>query len=266
MTRAVAPLALALLFVLAGCGGLASDARTETPRITPVEVPTTSQTSPEFVAPGMTAERLVDAEALQRAHANTLANTSHTFRETVTRRAPNGTVLSRYVTLVARNGTAVRYRYDSDRADGRQEDWDVDRFAEGERVYTARRSGADTVYTVETVGTGRRVPVSPEDYTNSLSRVFALLSITIDETVRRGDQTRYYLTTADPRDVPPLRNATFSGAVTPGGVVDDYQVSYRVSDDGRPVDVTVDVSITDLGTTVVERPDWYERARNETGR
>jgi hypothetical protein len=32
------------------------------------------------------------------------------------------------------------------------------------------------------------------------------------------------------------------------------------------VDVTVDVSITDLGTTVVERPDWYERARNETGR
>jgi hypothetical protein len=265
MTRAVAPLALALLLVLAGCGGFAGDRRTETTRVTPVEVPTTTERPDRFVAPGMTAERLVDPTALQRAHASRLANTSHRFREVVTRRGANGTLLARYVTLVVRNGSTVRYRYDGDRLDGR-ETWAVDRYVTADRVYTARTDGTATNYSVEAVAaTGRRVPVSPDDYVASLTRVFGLLPIRVEETVRRGDRTRYYLETTAPRDVPPLRNATFVGAVTPEGVVDDYRVSYDVRRGGRPVTVTVTVSISDLGTATPERPGWTDRARNRTG-
>lgn len=265
MPRAAAPLALALLLVLAGCGGFASDDRTETTRVTPVEVPTTTERPDRFVAPGMTAEQLVDPAALQRAHAARLTNDSHRFREVVTRRAANGTLLARYVTLVVRNGSTIRYRFDDDRLDGRDE-WRVDRYVTADRVYTARTERNSTNYTVEPVsGVGRRVPVSPDDYAASLTRVFGLLPIRVDETVRRGDRTRYYLETSEPRDVPPLRNATFVGAVTPEGVVDDYRVSYEVRRDGRPVTVTVTVSISDLGTATVERPAWLDRASDRAG-
>jgi hypothetical protein len=112
--------------------------------------------------------------------------------------------------------------------------------------------------------TGRRVPLSPADYAASVTRVFGLLPIQVEESVRSGDQTRYYLETAEPRDVPPLRNATFTGAVTPEGVIDDYRVSYEIRRDGRPVTVTVTVSIDDLGSAAVPRPEWYDRAVAET--
>jgi len=261
MSRPVGSLALALTLLLAGCGGVASGPATETPRVTPVEVPTTTPQPDRFVAPGMTADRLVDPGALQQSHAATLANTSHTFREVVTRRAPNGTLLSRYVTLVTRNGTTIRYRFDGDRRAGDDGPWPVDRYVTGDRVYTARTNGTATTYAVDAVSeTGRRVPLSPSDYAASVTRVFGLLPIQVEETVRSGDRTRYYLETAEPRDVPPLRNATFTGAVTPEGVIDDYRVSYEASRDGRPVTVTVTVSIDDLGTTRVARPVWYDRA------
>jgi hypothetical protein len=265
MARVVAPLALALSLLLAGCGGVASDARTETTRVTPVEVPTTTERPDRFVAPGMTAERLVDPEALQRAHAARLANASHQFREVVTRRAANGTLLARYVTLVVRNGSTVRYRFDGDRRD-ENETWPVDRYVTADRVYTARTVGNTTNYTVAPVSeTGRRVPVAPDDYAASLTRVFGLLPLRVEDSVRSGDQTRYYLETTAPRDVPPLRNATFVGAVTPKGVVDDYRVSYEVPRDGRSVTVTVTVSISDLGTATVERPAWLDRASGRDG-
>lgn len=265
MPRSVGPLVVALTLLLAGCGGVVSSPATETPSVTPVEVPTTTHQPDRFVAPGMTAERLVDPAALQRSHAATLANSSHTFREVVTRRAANGTLLGRYVTFVARNGTTVRYRFDGDRRAEEDGPWPVDRYVTGERVYTARTNGSATTYATGVVSeTGRRVPLSPADYAASMTRVFGLLPIQVEETVRSGDRTRYYLETADPRDVPPLRNATFVGAVTPAGVIDDYRVSYEVEREGRPVTVTVTVSIDDLGRATVERPDWYDRAVAET--
>lgn len=265
MTRAVALLALALLLVLAGCGGFAGNPRSETTRVTPVEVPTTTERPERFVAPGMTAERLVDPTALQRAHAARLTNDSHRFREVVTRRAANGTLLSRYVTLVVRNGSTVRYRFDGDRSDGRDE-WTIDRYVTADRVYTARTDRNGTSYSVDPISeAGRRVPVTSDDYTASLTRVFGLLPIRVEESVRSGDQTRYYLETAEPRDVPPLRNATFVGAVTPEGVVDDYRVSYEVRRDGRPVTVIVTVSISELGTATVERPAWVELVEEQAG-
>lgn len=238
---------------------------TETPRVTPVEVPTTSERPDRYVAPGMTADRLVDPSALQQSHAATLANTSHTFREVVTRRAADGTLLSRYVTLVTRNGSTVRYRFDGDRRADEDGPWPIDRYVTADRVYTARTNGSATTYAVDAVSvTGRRVPLSPADYAASVTRVFGLLPIQVEESVRSGDQTRYYLETAEPRDVPPLRNATFTGAVTPEGVIDDYRVSYEIRRDGRPVTVTVTVSIDDLGSAAVPRPEWYDRAVAET--
>ena len=261
MARAVAALALTLALLGAGCSGLTGAPAESEPTLSPATVPAVSDRDDgQYVAPGVTDRRLVDPGALQRAHATALSNTSHTFRERVTRQYPNGTLLSRYTTTVQRNGSAVRYRYERSPSNGtvplRVETW-----AEDRDVYTARTEGNATTYSVErAAATARRVPLGPDDYGASIGRVLGLLSLDVAGTERRDGRRTYRLVTTQSRDVPPLENVSFRGHVTPEGVLTDYRITYRVSRGGTPVDVTVRVTVDDLGTTVVERPPWYERA------
>lgn len=265
MARLWAPLVLSLALVVAGCSGFAGGPAEDRTTVAPGAVPTTTDRADgRYVAPGVTAEGLVDPGALQRAHTTQLANASHTFRERVTRRDANGTILSQYTTVVRRNGSAVRYRYVR-RATAAATSLRIDSWADGQRVYTARTEGNATTYSVEdTVATARRVPLGPSDYGASLGRVFGLLSVDVAGTDRENGSVRYRLTTTRVRDVPPLENVRFEGTVTPEGVLAEYRISYRVRRNGEPVDVTVRVTVDDIGTTAVERPSWYQRAVSET--
>lgn len=265
MSRSVAPATLALALLVAGCSGFAGGPAAERPSLTPVPVPTTDAgTGGQYLAPGVTEERLVDPAALQRAHAARLANTSHTYRERVTRRYANGTLRGQYTTVVRRNESAVRYRY-VQRETAENPGYRIDSWADGRRIYTARTVDNETTFRTETVPvTARQVPLETADYAASLGRVFGQFSLVVTGTVRRDGRPLYRLATAGHRDVPPLRNASFVGYVTPRGVVTEYRVSYRTRRDGVPVDVTVAVTVDELGNTTVARPAWYDRAVTRT--
>lgn len=73
--RRLAPLALAALLVLAGCNAVTSSPEpTATERVTPAPVP---DTPTPRLAPGLTADGVVDPDVLYAAHRRTLANESY---------------------------------------------------------------------------------------------------------------------------------------------------------------------------------------------
>lgn len=102
MRRPLAPLALALLILLAGCNAGVGGAPTPTAETTAAPVPTDTPTAtPERKAPGLTLNGIVDGDRLARAHELALrgANYSYTFEGA--RRAEGRTVASYTGTLRA---------------------------------------------------------------------------------------------------------------------------------------------------------------------
>jgi hypothetical protein len=55
------------------------------------------------------------------------------------------------------------------------------------------------------------------------------------------------------------RNVTLNASISARGVVHRYQLSYEATLDGTPIRVHREVHYHELGTTVVERPPWYEQ-------
>lgn len=263
MRRTAGLLALAALLAVAGCSGLVGDGEeSHTETVTPAPVPTSEAAAgPERVAPGLTAEELVDADALVASHGAILANTTYTRRRRVTRRYENGTLQGQYVSVVQRNDTAIRYWYNRTGDRGRR----VDRFATDERVYTAVTRANGTVYQVTDVGSrARAARLGAVDDTTSLRRAFRTLSVETDGTVERDGRTLYRLRSTDSRDVLPIRNVSFVGYVTPEGLVTEYRISYTVERD-PPIRVEVVASLEAVGETSVERPTWLGEAANASG-
>ena len=110
----LAPVALAGLLVLAGCGGIGSDgaggSADAEATLTPVAVPGGTASSRPPVAdlpPGVTRDGVEDPFALAWAHTGTLEGRSYTVRSVLTVRHPNGTLRGRRRT-VARVGADRR--------------------------------------------------------------------------------------------------------------------------------------------------------------
>jgi hypothetical protein len=110
--RGLAPVALAGLLVLAGCGGLGAGGDDSGPEatLTPVDVPGDSGSAGpavEALPPGVTPAGVEDPFALAWAHTGALEGRSYTVRSVVTVRHPNGTLRGRRRT-VARVGADRR--------------------------------------------------------------------------------------------------------------------------------------------------------------
>ena len=104
MQRAPAAVAVAVLVVLAGCGGVfaGGDGGEPTPTVTPMAVPTDEPAPmpvPEF-APGLSERGLASPETLARTHRSVLGGTSFVMRTNTTRLAANGSTRSTSTTLV----------------------------------------------------------------------------------------------------------------------------------------------------------------------
>lgn len=266
MRRVTLWLALSVAVLGAGCGSLASNdtAGTATETLTPVDVPGTEVTpEPPLVAPGLTADRVVDGSALVAAHAGTILDASHTYREHVTRRYTNGTVQSGYTTVVQRNGTRVRYQYNRTASRRSRAPVAVDRWVTGNRSYVARTSGNRTSYRVAD-GLGPQIPLRTVDYASSVGQAFRLMDVTVTGTERRNGRTVYRLATPEPQVVPPSRNVTFVAYVTPEGVVTDYRLTYDLVRSDERTRVTVVVAFENVGSTTVPRPDWAGNVTNST--
>lgn len=265
-------LALAAALVLAGCSGFAGP--TPTPTVTPAPVPADPTTTPGRPPAALAGER-VDARALGFAHAAALTGRSYTVRERTVVRYRNGTVRTRVAVVrrVAADGEYVTTVNASGRGHPlgsgtvRTAFW-----SDGERLlYAVRRGRAE--YGV----------VRPEEYNIWSDRYVALayprptrtvyvpFRVVDARTVGRTGTGRYRVAgdrTVAPQlvDVPPgvtnPRNATLRAVVDRRGVVRRYRFRYRATAGNATVTVTRHVAYGAIGTTAVERPDWYDRAAN----
>lgn len=261
MSLAVRLVVVAVVF--SGCSGLAAEEET-TPAetLTPAPVPDTDRRSTVDgrVAPGLTDERLVDERALLSAHSRRLSDSSHTYRERVIRRYGNGTVQRRGTSVVRRDGPVVAYEFVGVERNGPSTA--VERWSNGSVTYTRERGANGSSYEVARRGD---IGLETADYTGSLTRLFSLVTVTVNGTATRDGREVYRVETPEPQAVPPLQNVSFVGYVTPEGVVTDYRVSYVAGRGSAPVEVSVRVSVSELGSTAVDQPEWYGAAVNATG-
>lgn len=253
--------ALALLVLLAGCGGTVGSTDTAEPTVTPAPVPGTPEDgprpTPDFVsAPGIGQTGVVNAGALVGAHATVLGRTSFTAYINSTRRLPNGTVQSRYERRIQFAAEKDRFYYVLEQMDRRGSSMS--------RRTIERWSGGQRVVQLSTVGDRRTSRILrdtepsrsfPENATNrvDLYRLFTVVDTELVEVFERGGTTEFHLV-GGPQRVPPLRNVTLRAVVDERGVITEYTVAYTVGPE--PIRVVVSARYERIGTTRVARPHW----------
>lgn len=273
--RPAAPMAAVALLVLAGCGGATVGGGGSAPSVTPAPVPTDtpgepSEGTPPRLAPGLSAEGVVDPWAASSAHRAHLRAANYTVRTVEVTRDPDGRLRSRIARTVriGQNGTPVHTVID----------------VNGSTAATAWRvahvelwADADTVYETTVGDGGRNYDAYPRTYTATRRTLFQLFAATTTrvagEAVRNG--TTVYRVEAVDLASPTLlagaegveepRNVTFVAHVDPTGLVRAYRLAYTARDRGRTVRVVRTVEYVRVGETRLERPAWVDRAANETG-
>jgi hypothetical protein len=277
----VLALASACLVVLAGCGGVVTDGTDEPPRVTPAPVPAdpTPRPTPEAspartLAPGVTAEGVVDATRLVGAHVSSLRERSFTTTRREVSYGENGTVRSSVIvegTVAAdRSRSYVQRRTDGPvlRRIGFAEY--TERFVAGRTV--AQRTVDDGAVVLdrwrrETDRVGGSAFLPDLAAGSTLSLAFHGLNFTLSPPAEGAARTRYRLVStgvADPGVVVGLaggdaRNVSVAATVSGEGLVSWFRLSYVDADGDRVVRTT---TFERVGTATVERPAWVE---NVTG-
>lgn len=283
----LAPVALAVLAVLAGCNAPLGPADTASPTPTAEGASTASSapTSTPAADPadaGLAADGVIDPGALARAHEARLGNRSFTLGQSLTVRGPDGDVLvrNRRVTRAADGGDLFVWNATT-RADGTVPLWLRQRFAgRSERAY----SNATTTFVLLESGGERQVTTYTErdgptlflgagrSLTGSdlVQRVFAGVDTRVTD-VSRTDGTVVYDLAAGEGPHAMAENATgtlsvevlsLSAAVGRSGVVRRVELRYAVERDGRRYTVRQVQTVVDLGSTDVRRPAWVDAHLN----
>jgi hypothetical protein len=264
--RLAGALAVAGLLVLAGCGGATT---TEAPSPTPTATATAGPTATDAptVAPGLTASRVVDAEALARAHDERLGSTARTTRTRTTYELPDGTVLADVRTTTRRTGSTVPAAH-SRTVEGEAPaavgapTTDLALWTNGSVTVRRTVANGSTTY-----ATGSGVPDELDGAGTRRATLADLLAATnatvVDERTNAGVSA--YRLRGSSRPAGDSRFAssddvTFTALVGEDGVVREYDVAYRTTVDGRQVRVIDSVRYDALGRTTVTRPGWYANA------
>lgn len=270
--------AVVALVLVAGCSGFAPvgpSAGTPTGTATPAPVPT--ERSIPADGPAALAGSL-DAREVSFAHGAALTGRSYTVRERTVVRYGNGTVRSRVAVVrrVADDGTyaatvdAAGERHPLGAGQVRGRFW-----SDGPRLLYALASDGTTYGVVDPANynfwRNRYVALA---YPRPGRTVYTPLRVTNPRVVGHTTDTLRFRVVGDDTTAPQLidtppgvtgpRNASLRAQVDRNGVVRHYRFTYEATADGAPVTVTTVVRYEDIGRTTVERPDWYEKAVNES--
>lgn len=274
--RVVFVLVLVVIAPLAGCGVAPSGRSDGGPSgaaatVTPAAVPTDRGTPmpPPEVAPGVTQSGTVTAVVLAEAHRDALVGDSFTRRTTRTIRE-DGDPLRRTTRIyrVAPFRPQFEYRQQQTFSGSFPARASVDRLD----VWS---NGTGAVARLEADDEVRYREVNAEQFSTLVvgitghERVSALTGA-FEFGVRDGAKagtvrlvsTRLRSPAALDKPVltTDVRNATLSMVVTESGLVESYRLAYDVSLDGRTLRVVETATLSDVDTTRVERPSWYELA------
>ncbi len=248
--------ALCLLTLLAGCGGVLDDRATPEP----IELGNAS------VPTGITADG-VDASTLAARHDAVLGATSYTVRvsEVIT---TNGTVL--------RNATRKRrVAQGADRYLFRRT-----QYASGfptsslapvltywyDGTTVAQRVGTGAGIRVDRFSAGPSGPLSDPTSHRGVARIFGAFELRPNRTLGDGPVRLTAVRLSDPQTAPTPsfvglpRNASLTAVVDGQGYVQRYHFAYDAGTSGisGTVRVVRRVRFVDIGTTTVERPAWAE--------
>ena len=279
----VLPIVIAAMVVLSGCNALTGgdDTETETPTVTPVDVPTDEPTATPVpvLAPGLTGAGVVDAADLANAHEDALNDDSYTVVSNNTIRYANGTLRFQWNrTMRVAEGLEPFYIVSRPNGSGRQpavSSQRVERWSNGERLYSAIVRQNDTKYSVSALNRGF---ISVQNGEQFLTLFNAFETRVVGQETRNGTEIYRIRATnvTNPEYLPRSvlntsknpRNISFRALVDSEGVVRSYHLAYTATDIWRGVEttnrVTQSLRYTDIGSTVVERPDWYEAANHTT--
>ena len=273
--RRILPFVLVVCVVLAGCNGVfGTESDERTPTLTPVAVPTDepTPTSVPQLAPGLTAEGVVNASALAAAHTAAFENTSFTVQETVVYRSEDGTPIRR-IESTTRVGDDGRFRV-TKRWNGSTTLQQVEYYGDGERVLVATTGANDTTtyrrLTPRTVAAQRSSVLGAGS--GRIETMFVAAETRVAGRTERNGTTVYRLVPTGARgnssNTATVLNRSVSvrARVTERGLVRNYTLTQRLSDDGAGGAKTIVVSAryTAIGATDVKRPTWHETAITAT--
>lgn len=266
-------LALAVVLVVAGCsapvGPVAPGATTDTPTLTPAELP------PAPPPPGLTMDGVVDTAALASAHEETLANRSFTVNTSYRLVDENGTVTSLNSTRrVAANRTvyaATQRSTWTNRSPVRSVSRRIDLYHTGEETFyravdetvsydrvSDRRGLTDSTG----VGRLRELYVAGDDWqVTRRADDDAVEYVLVAESVSRGALEPPTFATAP-------REPRLTVRLTADGRLVRWRLTYAVTyghggteTEGRVVRTT---TVSAVGTTEVQQPAWLAAAKNAT--
>lgn len=278
--------------VLAGCAAVGAGPSTP-PSVTPAPVPTQETPTPEGMAPGLTASN-VWAGVLSEAHAAVLNGTAFTRVEQLTVRYQDGTLRTKVVRTVQydpasqRGYVAVDITGEATAYESGATTWEV--FL-GDQSFTAIGYGNDTTPDVIRRVTARTSPPTM-GYDRFFDRVAAggdvkfvfslveggeitaapavdVVAYVVEATnestpSESADQSSGNTSAAAARSS--IRDVDLKAIVTRDGLVRRYRVTYQTHIGDTPIWVTREVRYEAIGTTTVDRPEWYEQAVNQTAR
>lgn len=284
MRRRTTPcLFLVFLLFLSGCNTFNIGGDPSISTVTPADVPTDGPTTQDHtLAPGLTQYGVVDPVALSNAHETALSNTSYTYLKTVTETYTNGTLRARKRTEIRIVQPTRRFYLISDSYFPNVPNFDVttrrfEIWSNGELTLLEITSGNNTTYRKHRPSDGSNsfFPDGNRFYTlfkaidtrvvgqkmrngRTLYRVESE-NITIPSVFSGGGMTNIY---RNPR------NITFRALIDSRGIVHEYRLAYTATGTKTNTNVTTriveTIRYTEIGSTNVERPSWYETANQST--
>lgn len=275
MARPPGAAAVALLLVLAGCG--AQPVPPVSPAPVPADTADPTDTSGRSIAPGLTEDGVTNPLRLSYAHDAVVRNASVTATLERVRRYRNGSLFSAERRRVA--ASADRVRVDSTLAErgpgatyfpagGSAEFW-----TDGTRYLQYLERNGSVSYGGVPADRYAGRPRTDLPLVPGGGRVLVLFDgldvrVVGNDTV---DGRRVYHLAASAAEAPPglaaaegvrdVRELSVTATVDDRGVLRSYRLEYVAVVGDTRLDVVTTGTYDDVGSTTIERPAWYEEAR-----